>query len=103
MGFASIPVTTVPRTVADLRASVPPNLVRRATRQGELAGYRIRGVEAEGTRSDLEDDFLVFCRRHGFAARRFTGRQLDEEPERVAAGLRVALYRAEGELRAQRR
>ncbi len=44
---------------------MPPHLVRRATRQAELAGYRVRGVEAKRTRSDLEDYFLGFCRRHG--------------------------------------
>ena len=141
----NIPVTTVPRTIDDLRGSVPPHLVRRATRQAELAGYRVRGVEVKRTRSDLEEDFLSFCRRHGlprpevnvkvgrfevdfvwrahrvavetddfryhrgsvayeddhardlelrrhgFAVRRFTGRQLDEQPELVAADLREAL------------
>lgn len=140
-----IPVTTVPRTIDDLRGSVPLHLVRRATRQAELAGYRVRGVETKRTRSDLEDDFLAFCRRHGlprpevnvaiggfevdfvwrtaqvvvetddfryhrgsvayeddhardlelrrrgFAMRRFTGQQLDEEPKLVAADLREAL------------
>lgn len=60
-----IPVTTVPRTIDDLRGSVPPQLVRRATRQAELAGYRIRGTATKRTRSDLEDDFLRFCRRYG--------------------------------------
>ncbi len=53
-----IPVTTVPRTIDDLRWTVPPYLVRRATRQAELAGYRIEGAETKGTRSDLESDFL---------------------------------------------
>jgi very-short-patch-repair endonuclease len=140
-----IPVTTVHRTVDDLRSTVPSHLLRRATRQAELAGYRVRGVEAKRTRSDLEDDFLHFCRRHrlprpevnvkvgrfeidfvwraqrvavetddfryhrgsvayeddhardlelrrhGFAVRRFTGQQLDEEPDLVAADLREAL------------
>lgn len=144
-----IPVTTVQRTIEDLRGAVPPSLVRRATRQAELAGHRIHGAEAKRTRSDLEDDFLAFCRRHGlprpeinvkvgrfeidfvwrvarvavetddfryhggsvayeddharelelrrhgFAVRRFTGRQLDEEPARVAADLRDALSRTE--------
>lgn len=140
-----IQVTTVPRTIDDLRGSVPPQLVRRATRQAELAGHRIRGAVTKRTRSDLEDDFLLFCRcyglpppevnvkvgrfevdfvwrdrrvavetddfryhrgsvafendharelelRHqGFAVRRFTGRQIDEEPDRVAADLRKVL------------
>lgn len=140
-----IPVTTVPRTIDDLRGAVPPYLVRRATRQAELAGYRIQGAETKRTRSDLEGDFLDFCRRQGipcpevnvkvgsfevdflwrdkrvvvetddfryhrgsvafeddharepelrrrgFAVRRFTGRQIDEESDRVAADLLDAL------------
>ncbi|HET7573814.1 MAG TPA: DUF559 domain-containing protein [Solirubrobacterales bacterium] len=58
-----IPVTTVQRTIDDLRRVVAPYLVRRARRQAELAGYRLEG-EALGTRSDLEDRFLWICRRH---------------------------------------
>jgi hypothetical protein len=60
-----IPVTTVPRTIDDLRGSLPPQLVRRAMRQAELAGYQIAGVDRGRTRSDLEDDFLRFCLRYG--------------------------------------
>jgi hypothetical protein len=37
---------------------------RRAVRQAELAGMRIE-VETDGSRSDLERDFLRLCRRHG--------------------------------------
>lgn len=139
-----IPVTTVPRTIDDLRGAVPSYLVRRATRQAELAGYRIQGAETERTRSDLEGDFLDFCRRHGiprpevnvkigrfevdflwraqrlvvetddfryhrgsvafeddharelelrhrgFTVRRFTGRQIDEDPDGIVADLRCA-------------
>ena len=59
-----IPVTTVQRTIDDLRGAVPSYLVRRARRQAEIAGYRLDGV-ALGTRSDLEDRFLWICRRHG--------------------------------------
>lgn len=139
-----IPVTTVPQTVVDLRTTEPAHLARRATRQAELAGYRVPGVERRRTRSDLEDDFHAFCRRHGlprpevnvkigrfevdfvwrdaqvavetddfryhrgsvafeddhardlelrrrgFAVRRFTGRQIEEQPDLVAADLRTA-------------
>jgi very-short-patch-repair endonuclease len=60
-----IPVTSVPRTIADLRGAVPPRLVRRATRQAELAGFRLDGVRSDRTRSDLERDFLHLCRRYG--------------------------------------
>jgi very-short-patch-repair endonuclease len=61
-----IPVTSVARTVEDLRrAGYPEHWVRRARRQAELAGYRLRDDTPElRTRSDLEDDFLTFLRRH---------------------------------------
>jgi hypothetical protein len=62
-----IPVTTPARTIEDLRAVVPPYLVRRATRQAELARYPLGSgarVETKGTRSDLELDFLSFCAEH---------------------------------------
>jgi very-short-patch-repair endonuclease len=58
-----IPVTTVQRTIADLRGSLSPHLVRRAMRQAELVGWRLDGVEGDRTRSDLERDFLGLCRR----------------------------------------
>lgn len=61
-----IPVTTPARTIEDLSAIVPPHLVRRATRQAELARYPLgRGPRTKGTRSDLELDFLAFCAKHG--------------------------------------
>ncbi len=60
-----IPVTSVARTIDDLRRTAPPHLVRRAQRQAELARYALspRTVR-RGTRSDLEDEFLAFLRRH---------------------------------------
>ncbi len=59
-----IPVTSVRRTVEDLRRSgAPERWVRRARRQAELAGYRL-GAAPGRTRSDLEDDFLAFLCRH---------------------------------------
>lgn len=61
-----IPVTTVARTIEDLRrASLPPRLLRRAIRQAELAGLRLDGIESDRTRSDLETLFLDLCRRYG--------------------------------------
>lgn len=66
-----IPVTTPMRTIEDLRGTVPPHLVRRAIRQAELAGYRLElraAARTHGTRSDLELDFLTFCRRHRLPA-----------------------------------
>jgi very-short-patch-repair endonuclease len=141
-----IPVTTVPRTIADLRGAVPPRLLRRATRQAEIAGFALGpGVGTDGTRSDLERAFLALCRRHdlpapevnvrlgrwtvdflwrgagiavetdswgfhrgsvafeddhardldlrrrGFEVRRFTYRQVRDEPAQVAADLRDTL------------
>ncbi|HEX7278050.1 MAG TPA: DUF559 domain-containing protein [Solirubrobacterales bacterium] len=62
----NIPVTTVNRTIEDLRAtSFPPRLLRRATRQAEFMGLRLEGVESDRTRSDLEAAFLGLWRRHG--------------------------------------
>jgi hypothetical protein len=65
-----IPVTTVPRTINDLRASslIPPRLVRRAIRQAELKGLRLEGVETDRTRSDLETAFLALFSSHRLPA-----------------------------------
>jgi len=60
-----IPVTTVQRTIDDLRGAVPPWLVRRARRQAELKGWRLEGVERSKLRSELEEEFLALCHRHG--------------------------------------
>jgi very-short-patch-repair endonuclease len=142
-----IPVTTIQRTIEDLRTSplLPPHLLRRAIRQAEHKGHRLNGVESDRTRSDLEAAFLDFYRRHhiptpevnvrlgrwevdflwreqrlvvevdtwiyhrgsasfeddhardldlrtaGFAVLRFTDIQLEDEAERVAADVAVAL------------
>ncbi|HEX6782617.1 MAG TPA: DUF559 domain-containing protein [Solirubrobacterales bacterium] len=62
----NIPVTSVPRTLEDLRATsyLPSHLVRRAIRQAELAGHRLEGIESDRTRSDLEALFLAIVRRY---------------------------------------
>ena len=61
----NIPVTTVSRTIEDLRRSeFPPRLLRRAIRQAELMGLRLDGVGSDRTRSDLEAAFLGLWRRH---------------------------------------
>lgn len=58
-----IPVTTVPRTLIDIRATLPPRLVRRAVRQAEFFGLGLGEIKTDGTRSDLERDFLrLWCR-----------------------------------------
>jgi very-short-patch-repair endonuclease len=59
-----IPVTTPARTVADLPGAVPPRLARRAHRQAAVLGLPLGKAVTDGTRSDLEDDFLDLCRRH---------------------------------------
>jgi very-short-patch-repair endonuclease len=142
----NIPVTTVPRTIEDLRAtSFAPRLLRRAIRQAELMGHRLDGIETDRSRSDLEVAFLDLWRRHhlpppevnvklgrwevdflwrsqrlvvetdswtyhrgsiafeddhareldlraaGYTVLRFTDKQLESEPERVAADVRRAL------------
>lgn len=60
----AIPVTTVARTIDDLRGSIPPRLIRRAIRQAEFMGLRLDGIETDRTRSDLEAAFLRLCERH---------------------------------------
>jgi len=62
-----IPVTTVARTIADLRrSSLPPRLVRRAIRQAEVAGYPLGpAVETDGSRSDFETSFISLSHRAG--------------------------------------
>ncbi|HET7454372.1 MAG TPA: type IV toxin-antitoxin system AbiEi family antitoxin domain-containing protein [Solirubrobacterales bacterium] len=60
----NIPVTTIQRTIGDLRASslLAPHLVRRAIRQAEHRGVHLEGVESDRTRSDLETAFLDLFR-----------------------------------------
>lgn len=62
-----IPVTPVPRTLADIPSTLAPYLVRRAIRQAEFLKLPV-GIETDRTRSDLERDFLRLCRRYGLPA-----------------------------------
>jgi len=59
-------VTTVARTLEDLNASslLPSHLIRRATRQAEVKGYRLKHLTSDRTRSDLESLFLEIVRRY---------------------------------------
>jgi very-short-patch-repair endonuclease len=137
-----IPVTTPARTISDLRPTLPAWEWRRAVRQAEFSGLSLGSeLQTDGTRSDLERDFLRICRRHslpppevnvrlghwtvdflwraerlvvetdgyryhrghiafqedrardldlrrlGFEVRRFSERQIGEEPSRVAEDL----------------
>jgi very-short-patch-repair endonuclease len=63
-----IPVTTPARTIADLRAILPPDHLHAAIRRAEFRrldiGYQ-PGYEPDLTRSELERKFLRLCRRHG--------------------------------------
>jgi len=61
-----IPVTTIQRTIDDLRSSrlLPPHLLRRAIRQAEHKGHHLSGIESDRTRSDLETAFLDLYRDH---------------------------------------
>lgn len=64
-----IPVTTPARTIADLKAAVPEWEWRKAVRQAEFKKFDLgSSVQTDGTRSDLERDFLRLCRRHGLPA-----------------------------------
>jgi very-short-patch-repair endonuclease len=60
-----IPVTTVARTLLDIRATLAPYLVRRAIREAEFLGLGIGEIKTDRTRSDLERYFLRLCRRYG--------------------------------------
>jgi uncharacterized protein DUF559 len=63
-----IPVTTPSATIADLRRTAPAWEVRRATRQAEFLKLPLGGIETDGSRSDLETDFLALCERHRIPA-----------------------------------
>lgn len=60
-----IPVTTVARTLEDLRRSdLRASLVRRAIRQAEFLRLPLGDIATDRTRSDLERYFLRLCRRY---------------------------------------
>jgi very-short-patch-repair endonuclease len=64
-----IPVTTPARTIEDIEGNLAPWLVRRAIRQAEIAGFPLgAATETDGTRSDLERDFLRLCRLYDVPA-----------------------------------
>lgn len=73
---SGIPVTTPARTITDLRRAskgtaplVSPRQLRRAIRQADVLGLRVEaGEKHDRTRSDLEGDFLVLCRRYRLPA-----------------------------------
>jgi very-short-patch-repair endonuclease len=68
-----IPITNPSRTIADLReaisrgriGAIAPWELRKAIRQANVIGLPIdKRDAADRTRSDLERDFLLLCRRH---------------------------------------
>jgi very-short-patch-repair endonuclease len=60
-----IPVTVPARTLADLRRTVSPALVRKARREAEYLRLPLSPADrGDGTASGLEHDFLRLCRRH---------------------------------------
>lgn len=69
-----VPVTKPARTLSDLRRDrarigISARDVRRAARQVEVIGLPLSvDAEGDGTRSDLERDFLRLCRRHRLPA-----------------------------------
>lgn len=63
-----IPVTTPARAIADLRRTAPSWELRRAIRQAEVLGLPLGETPSDRTRSDLERDFLLLCRRHRLPA-----------------------------------
>jgi len=63
-----VPVTTVARTLVDIRGTLAPYLVRRAVRQAEFLGLGLGEIKTDRTRSELERDFLRLCRRYGIPA-----------------------------------
>jgi very-short-patch-repair endonuclease len=62
---AGIPVTSPPRTLADLRRTVPSGLFAAAIRQAEFLHLPIGDeLRSDHTRSELEVKFLALVRRH---------------------------------------
>lgn len=58
-------MTTPARTIADLKLVVSAAQLRRAIRQAEVLGLNTGpGIEGDGTRSELERQFLLLCHRH---------------------------------------
>lgn len=64
-----IPVTNPAQTIHDLRGEATATELRQAIRKAEVLGLRSElAPRKEPTRSELEDLFLDFCGRYGFAA-----------------------------------
>ena len=60
-----IPVTTPSRTLSDLHRLLPQPQFAAALRQAEFLRLPIHAsLQPDGTRSELEANFLALCRRH---------------------------------------
>ncbi|MGH2981369.1 MAG: endonuclease domain-containing protein [Solirubrobacterales bacterium] len=60
-----IPLTTVARTIRDLRPFASSTELRRVIREAALRGIEVEGeADTVATRSELEYRFLRLCRRH---------------------------------------
>jgi very-short-patch-repair endonuclease len=60
-----IPVTTPSRTLRDLRRTLPQPQFAAALRQADYLGLPIDAeLKPDGTRSELEANFVALCRRH---------------------------------------
>jgi very-short-patch-repair endonuclease len=59
-----IPVTTVPRTLEDLRRILPPVEFNACVREAEFRRLPIGNQERSGARTPLEARMLALCRRH---------------------------------------
>jgi very-short-patch-repair endonuclease len=96
-------------------SQLPPHLLRRAIRQAKHKGHHLKGIESDRTRSDLETafwrdqrlvveaDFFAYhrgsvaweddhardldLRQLGYTVLRFTDKQLEDEPDRIAADI----------------
>jgi len=65
-----IPVTTPTRTLVDIRRTAPPKQFGKAMREAEFLRLPLdhRRLSPDGTRSDLEEVFVAFCRRRRLPA-----------------------------------
>jgi very-short-patch-repair endonuclease len=59
-----IAVTAPARTLADLRHTIAPALLRKALREAEFRGLDVGDVPSDRSRSELERAFLRVCRRY---------------------------------------
>src|SRR5205823_2696434 len=104
-----LPTTSVARTLLDLATRYDRRALLRALAEAEFQ-HDLRPADVEGTLrrghpgsanlraalhghapGDSDDDRDLWLRRHGYVARRYGKRQLDERPDDVIADLLEAL------------